>query len=336
MRLLVTGGAGFIGSNFVRYWMKNHPDDQMIILDKLTYAGNLKNLEGLDPMYHTFVQGDICDPEVVHRTMEGVDVVVHYAAESHVDRSIENSRVFLMTNVIGTHTLLEEVRLRGAQIKRFHHISTDEVFGSLELDEQKKFNETTPYDPRSPYSASKAGSDHLCRAYFHTHGLPITISNCSNNYGPYHFPEKFIPLLIVNALHDLPLPIYGDGMNIRDWIHVEDHARGVEAVLQKGIVGQTYCLGGNAECANIEVAKQILSLLGKPESLITCVQDRKGHDRRYAVDFSKAQAELGWSPLYTFEDGLKQTIEWFKTHEDWWKPLLAKANRETIDEYHIL
>jgi dTDP-glucose 4,6-dehydratase len=326
MRLLVTGGAGFIGSNFIRYWLANHPNDVIVNLDALTYAGNPENIRGLDPDRHLFIHGDICDADIVHRAMEGVDTVVHFAAESHVDRSIKGSRVFLETNALGTQTLLEEALRREGQIKRFHHISTDEVFGSLALNSRKRFNESTPYDPRSPYSASKAASDHLVRAYYHTHNVPITISNCSNNYGPYHFPEKLIPLMIVNALRDLPLPVYGDGKYIRDWVHVEDHCRGIEAVLQKGTIGETYCLGGNAERANIDVVKMILKELDKPESLIQFVKDRKGHDRRYAIDSTKAKNELGWEPTRTFEEGLKETIEWFKKNEAWWKPLLKKSS----------
>jgi dTDP-glucose 4,6-dehydratase len=322
MHLLVTGGAGFIGSNFIRYWLKRHPDDKITNLDALTYAGNAENVRGLDADRHTFIHGNICDIAIVEKAMEGVDVVVHFAAESHVDRSIDGARIFLETNVLGTHTLLEEVRRRGEQIKRFHHISTDEVFGTLDLDSSEKFSETTPYDPRSPYSASKAASDHVVRSYFHTHHVPVTISNCSNNYGPYHFPEKLIPLMITNAMRDLPLPVYGDGKNIRDWIHVEDHCAGIEAVLSKGKTGETYCLGGNAERHNIDVVKKILELTGKPESLIKYVEDRKGHDRRYAIDSSKAKRELGWEPKKTFEQGLADTVEWYKNNESWWKLLV--------------
>lgn len=322
MRLLVTGGAGFIGSNFVRFWLANHPQDTVVNLDALTYAGNPENVRGLDPDRHIFIHGDIRDQATVQKAMDGVDMVVHFAAETHVDRSIDGARIFLETNVLGTHNLLEEVKRRGDQIKRFHHISTDEVFGTLEIDSNQKFSENTPYDPRSPYSASKAASDHIVRSYFHTHHLPITISNCSNNYGPYHFPEKLIPLMITNALRDIPLPVYGDGKNIRDWIHVEDHSRGIEAILMKGKVGETYCLGGNAERANIDVVKKILRLLGKPESLVQFVEDRKGHDRRYAIDSSKAKKELGWEPKKTFEEGLAETVTWFKENETWWKPLL--------------
>ncbi|MFZ2804209.1 MAG: dTDP-glucose 4,6-dehydratase [Patescibacteria group bacterium] len=323
MKILVTGGAGFIGSNFVRYWLTTHPEDSIVNLDALTYAGNLANLDGLDPQRHQFIKGDICDPIAVHDAMEGVDVVVHFAAESHVDRSIDGSGVFVRTNVIGTHTLLDEALRRGDQIKRFHHVSTDEVFGALALDTEDNFHEQTPYAPRSPYSASKAASDHLVRAYFHTHQLPITISNCSNNYGPYHYPEKFIPLMIVNAMRDIPLPIYGDGLYVRDWIHVDDHCRGIEAILERGTVGETYCLGGYSEEANIDVAKRILALVGKPESLLKYVEDRKGHDRRYSINDQKAKSQLGWEATVPFDDGLKLTVEWFQANEGWWRPLLT-------------
>lgn len=326
MKLLVTGGAGFIGSNFIHYWLAGHPDDSVVNLDALTYAGNLENLRDIekDPRY-TFVHGDICDAEAVSRAMEGMDVVVHFAAESHVDRSIADSQVFLRTNIMGTHRLLEEVRKRAGQIKRFHHVSTDEVFGSLALDYPKKFSETTPYSPKSPYSASKAASDHLVRSYFHTHQVPVTISNCSNNYGPYMFPEKLFPLMTVNAMRDLQLPIYGDGLYVRDWIHVDDHCRGIEAILEKGKVGETYCLGGDSEKPNIEVAKKILDLLGKPHSLLKFVEDRKGHDRRYAIDSSKAKAELGWEPQVGFEDGLAKFVQWYVDHRAWWEPLLTRG-----------
>lgn len=323
MKLLVTGGAGFIGSNFIRFWLAGHPADSIVNLDALTYAGNLENLRDIekDPRY-TFIHGDIRNPADVARAMEGVDVVVHFAAESHVDRSIEGGKVFLETNVIGTYNLLEETKHRAGQIKRFHHISTDEVFGSLELDDPHKFNEKSCHNARSPYSASKVAAEQLVRAYCHTHDLPFTISNCSNNYGPYMFPEKLFPLMTVNALRDLPLPIYGDGLNVRDWIHVDDHCRGIEAILEKGKVGETYCLGGNAEIPNIEIAKRILDILHKPHSLIKFVEDRKGHDRRYAIDSSKAKAELGWEPQVKFEEGLERFVQWYVENRAWWEPLL--------------
>lgn len=312
MRILVTGGSGFIGSNFIRYWLQRHAEDEIINLDALTYAGNPDNLKDIeDDTRYTFIHGDICDPETVKQAMKDADTVVHFAAESHVDNSIAGSLPFVRTNVLGTHTLLEEMKRRGDQIKRFHHISTDEVFGSLDFDTKALFHETMPYDPRSPYSASKAASDHFCRAYFHTHHLPITISNCSNNYGPFQHAEKFIPVMIRHALADEPLPVYGEGKNIRDWLHVDDHCRGIEAVLVRGEVGETYCFGGDHEVANIDMAKKILEMLGKPESLIHFVEDRKGHDLRYAINASKAKRELGWEPQVGFEDGLQKTIQWY-------------------------
>ncbi|MDO8583814.1 MAG: dTDP-glucose 4,6-dehydratase [bacterium] len=324
MHLLVTGGLGFIGSNFIRYWQKNHPKDNITNLDAATYAGNKKNLEGIKEARYTLIQGSITDPGAVRKAMTHADVVIHFAAESHVDRSITQSQIFLQTNVMGTHTLLEETRRRGTQIKRFHHISTDEVFGSLKLTEERQFNEDSRYDPKNPYSASKAAADHLCRAYFYTHGLPLTVSNCSNNYGPYQLPEKFIPSMILNAIRDKSLPLYGDGKNVRDWLHVEDHCRGIEAVLEKGRVGETYCFGGNEESANIMVAKKILDLLHKPLSLLTFVEDRKGHDRRYSIDATKARKKLGWKPTRSFDEGLQETVEWYRESEPWWKPLIKK------------
>jgi dTDP-glucose 4,6-dehydratase len=321
--ILVTGGAGFIGSNFIRYWLTTHPDDHIVNLDALTYAGNTANLKDVDknPHYH-FIHGSIDNNLSVREALKNVDWIVNFAAESHVDRSITGPQTFLQTNVIGTQVLLDETLRHCPTIKRFHHVSTDEVFGSLTLDDPNRFTETTPYAPRSPYSASKAASDHLVRAYYHTYGLPISISNCSNNYGPYHFPEKFIPLCIVNALQNKPLPIYGDGKYVRDWIYVEDHCRGIEAILLNGAIGESYCLGGDAEPANIDVAKKILHLLNKPESLLTFVEDRKGHDRRYSIDDTKARTQLNWAPRTTFDQGLSQTVEWFKRNETWWKPLI--------------
>lgn len=322
MKLFVTGAAGFIGSNFVLHWLEGHPNDQVVSFDALTYAGNLENLASLkgDPR-HTFIKGDITDPVAVARVMAGCDVVVHYAAESHVDRSVTEPGIFVRTNVVGTQVVLEQAVKLG--IKRFHHISTDEVFGDLELDGVDSFNEETPYAPSSPYSASKAGSDHLVRAYHRTYGLPITISNCSNNYGPYHFPEKLIPLTILNALADKELPVYGDGLNVRDWIHVRDHARAVELILEKGVIGETYCVGGEAERTNIWIVKEILKITEKPESLISYVKDRPGHDRRYAIDNSKIRRELGYEPAFTIEDGLRQTVRWYLENELWWKKVVS-------------
>jgi len=316
MKIFVTGGAGFIGSNFILHWMKTHPEDTVVNVDALTYAGNSANLESVasNPHYQ-FVKADITNPAAMESAMQGCDVVVHFAAESHVDRSITGPAVFVNTNVIGTQVLLDAARKVG--VKRFHHVSTDEVFGSLELGTADKFSEITPYNPHSPYSASKAASDHLVRAYATTYGLPVTISNCSNNYGPYQFPEKFIPRMIMLAQADRPLEVYGDGLNVRDWIQVEDHCRGIELVIEKGKEGETYCLGGNAERANIDVAKDILRILGKPETLVTFVKDRPGHDRRYAIDSTKAEQELGWKRDHTFETGLEATIKWYQDNSQW-------------------
>lgn len=331
--LLVTGGAGFIGSNFIHYWLETHPEDKIVNLDKLTYAGNLESVKELEakPNYK-FVQGDIADYELVDIIIKdnAINTIVHFAAESHVDRSIEGPAVFVQTNVVGTQVLLDAARNNGNI--RFHHISTDEVFGSLELDSSEKFNEDTPYDPRSPYSASKAASDHLVRAYHETYGLPITISNCSNNYGAYHFPEKLIPLAITRAMNDEEIPVYGDGLQVRDWIHVRDHNRGVGLILEKGRVGETYLLGGNGERHNIDIVKKILEILGKPESLIVHVGDRKGHDKRYAIDYTKAKQELGFEPEKPVDDWLEETVKWFQENEWWWKPLKSQAD-EIAERY---
>lgn len=313
-----------MGSNFIHFWLKNHPRDYIRNLDKLTYAGNLDNLKSIEqsPRYE-FIKGDICDPYIVEEAMEGVDWVVHFAAQSHVDRSILGPAVFIQTNVIGIQVLLDAALK--TKVKRFHHISTDEVFGDLPFDSEEKFNENTLYNPHSPYAASKAAADYLVKAYYHTYGLPITITNSSNFYGPYQFPEKFIPRLITNALDNKPLPVYGKGLNIRDWLYVEDQTRAIKVVLEKGKVGETYCVGGNSERRNIDVTREILKILGKSESLIEFVKDRPGHDRRYAIDFSKIKKELGWTPKHKFEEGLKETIEWYQENEWWWKPLKEKA-----------
>jgi dTDP-glucose 4,6-dehydratase len=314
MKLLVTGGAGFIGSHFIRYWLKRHPEDEITNLDLLTYAGNLENLKDVqDNKNYKFVKGDICDRDFVFDLVRDADLVVHFAAESHVDRSIIDPSAFIRTNVLGTQTLLDAVKEFG---KRIHHVSTDEVFGALKP-EDPAFDENTPYDPRSPYSASKAASDHLVRAYYHTYGIKMTISNCSNNYGSYMFPEKMLPLFISNLMEGKKVPVYGDGQQVRDWIHVLDHARGIDFVLQKGKIGETYCLGGNSELANLDVTKTLLKLMDKDESSIEFVKDRPGHDRRYAIDFSKAKNELGWEPEMKFEDGLKEMIDWYKQNQDW-------------------
>lgn len=319
MKILVTGGAGFIGSNFIHYWLKKYPDDEIINLDLLTYAGNLDNLKEIvdDPRYH-FVQGDITDAKLVNDLVKEVQLIVHFAAESHVDRSIVNSADFIKTNVEGTRILLEAARKNGNV--RFHHISTDEVFGELGL-EDPKFNEETAYNPRSPYSASKAASDHLVRAYYHTYKLPITISNCSNNYGPRQYPEKLIPLFITNLLEGKRVPVYGAGKNIRDWIHVDDHNRGVDMIIKKGVIGETYCLGGGSEQSNLEITKTILALMGKGEDMIEYVADRLGHDLRYAIDFSKAKKELSWEPQISFNDGIKQTVQWYQDNKWWWEKI---------------
>jgi dTDP-glucose 4,6-dehydratase len=319
MKILVTGGAGFIGSNFIHYWLKEHEEDEIINFDALTYAGNLDNLLDIENNPHyQFVKGDITDEEAVNEVVKGVDLIVHFAAESHVDRSISNSADFVHTNVEGTRILLEAAKNNG--LIRFHHISTDEVFGSLKPGEEK-FNEETPYNPRSPYSASKAASDHLVRAYFHVHNLPVTISNCSNNYGPYQYPEKIIPLFITNLLEGKKLPVYGRGENIRDWIHVDDHNRGLDLIIHKGLPGETYCLGGGNEKSNMEITREILEIMGKDENMIEYVSDRRGHDFRYAIDFTKAERELGFKPQIDFLSGLKATVSWYMENEAWWKKI---------------
>jgi len=326
MRILVTGGAGFIGSNFILYWLAHHSQDEIINLDKLTYAGNEKNLTSVadNPRYH-FVKGDITDASLVNQLMKDVDWVVHFAAESHVDRSLDNPGVFIQTNVFGTYILLEAA-LRH-KIKRFHHISTDEVFGALSLKEKRKFNEETKYDPRSPYSASKAAADHLVRAFYHSWQLPITISNCSNNYGPYQHPEKFIPRAITNLIQGRKIPIYGDGRYVRDWLYVEDHCRAIGLILTRGQPGETYCVGGlKKDVSNLELARLIIRLMGRKfEDWTEFVADRAGHDRRYAVDCSKINQELGWSPKKDLESGLRATIDWYLNHQDWWRPLKKEA-----------
>jgi len=317
MKILVTGGAGFIGSNFIHYWLKKYPGDSVTNLDVLTYAGNLENLRDLENnKNYKFIKCDICDEVLVNEVVKDFDLIVHFAAESHVDRSIIDCRDFIRTNVEGTKNLLDAARNnRGI---RFHHVSTDEVFGSLGPDD-RPFNENTPYDPRSPYSASKAASDHLVRAYWHTYKLPITISNCSNNYGPYQFPEKIIPLFITNLLENKRVPVYGQGENVRDWIYVDDHNAGVDAVIKKGRIDETYCLGGGCELTNLELTKKILKALDKGEEMIDFVPDRPGHDLRYAMDYSKAKKELGWQPTVDFGEGLKKTIDWYKNNQSWWR-----------------
>lgn len=342
MNLLITGGAGFIGSNFVRYWLEQYPADRVVVYDSLTYAGCRASLPP-DSDQLRFVHADILDAPTLAEVLDGekIQLIVHFAAESHVDRSITGPQAFLETNVMGTFTLLEAARARGL---RFHHVSTDEVYGTLGP-EDPAFTEETPYTPNSPYSASKAASDHLVRAYFHTYHLPVTTSNCSNNYGPYHFPEKLIPLMITNALRGLPLPVYGDGLNIRDWLYVEDHCRGIDLVIKNGRLGETYNIGGVNEWKNIDLVNVLCRLIddafsenpswsqayplapagsgGNTASLITYVTDRPGHDRRYAVDTTKARTELGYQPAFTFEHGIQKTVQWYLNHQAWWAPLLT-------------
>lgn len=335
MKYFVTGGAGFIGSNFIHYVLKKYPDCQVVNFDALTYAGNLENLSQVEiDSRYKFIQGDICEFSQVKPAMEGCDVVVHFAAESHVDRSITGPGIFVKTNVIGTQVLLDVAKELG--IKRFHHVSTDEVFGTLELGQETYFSENTPYAPHSPYSASKAGSDHLVRAYADTYGLPVTISNCTNNYGPFHFPEKAIPLFITNAMQDKPLPLYGTGKAVRDYLFVEDHCAAIDVILQKGKNGETYCIGGDSEKNGIEVAETVLQLLGKPESLKTFVQDRQGHDMRYAMDHGKLTSELGWKPSVDFEEGMRRTIKWYKGNESWWRRIVSgeylDSNRKEMNK----
>jgi dTDP-glucose 4,6-dehydratase len=355
--LLVTGGAGFIGANFVRYWRARHSGDRIVVLDALTYAGNPANLAGLDAV--EIVEGDIRDTDLVRRllTERELDAIVHFAAESHVDRSIDGPDAFIDTNVVGTHSLLKAAKSAwldqgSGRPHRFHHISTDEVYGSLGPDDPA-FSETTPYAPNSPYSASKAGSDHLVRAYHHTFGLEVTTTNCSNNYGPYQFPEKLIPLFLINCLTGKSLPIYGDGMNVRDWLHVEDHCRGIELVLQKGRIGETYNIGGGEELPNIRVIEAICegvdeafardpslarrfpeapAARGEPSaSLKAYVTDRPGHDRRYAIDETRVRTELGYAPARDFHDGFAETLAWYLANEPWWRAVMDGSYRQWLD-----
>ncbi len=355
-RMLVTGGAGFIGGNFVHYWAKMHPEDTIVVLDCLTYAGNRSTIAGIEQA--ELVEGDIRDTELVESLLRDKDIstLVHFAAESHVDRSITGPDAFIDTNILGTNSLLKAARkvwldTGTGKDHRFHHISTDEVYGSLGPTDPA-FSETTPYEPNSPYSASKAASDHLVRAWHHTYGLNATTTNCSNNYGPYHYPEKLIPLFMLNALSGKPLPIYGDGMNVRDWLYVEDHCRGIEAALHRGKPGETYNIGGGEELPNMAVIDRICAEVdsafteidglaerypdapaakGRTTSeLKTFVEDRKGHDRRYAIDETKARAELGYVPQHDFANGLRHTLRWYLENEGWWQPLLAPTQRDSL------
>jgi dTDP-glucose 4,6-dehydratase len=348
---MITGGAGFIGANFCHYWLREHPDDRVLVYDALTYAGNRASLAALEDLDNfRFEQGDICDRERVSSLLreQNIDTLVHFAAESHVDRSISGPDAFIRTNILGTHALLEaarEVWLTGdGRDHRFHHVSTDEVYGSLERDEAA-FDEARRYAPNSPYSASKAASDHLVRASLHTYGLQVTTSNCSNNYGPFHYPEKLIPLCLTNILRGLTLPVYGDGSNIRDWLYVEDHCRGIEAVLERGRIGEVYNIGGNNEWSNLDIVHRLCDAMdarfaaepalaeyfpsappargGSSRDLIRFVEDRAGHDWRYAIDAAKAGRELGYRPRETFDSGIARTIDWYLDHPDWWRPLLT-------------
>lgn len=362
--LLVTGGAGFIGANFVHYWLQTYPADKVIVLDALTYAGNLANLAPVQKQANfEFVKGDICNTGLVETLLRDkqVDTIVHFAAESHVDRSITGPDAFIGTNILGTYSLLKAAKAiwldaeGGVKPHRFHHVSTDEVYGTLTADDPA-FTEATAYAPNSPYSASKAASDHLVRAYHHTYGLQVTTSNCSNNYGPYHFPEKLIPLVITNLLHNKTLPVYGDGMQIRDWLYVEDHARGIELVLNKGVVGENYNIGGHNEWANINIVKLICDLMveafkndaslakqypdakaviaGDAQSLISYVKDRPGHDRRYAIDATKSKAELGYVPAESFETGIRKTLQWYLHNEEWWRAVMDGSYKDWVSKQY--
>ena len=336
MKILVTGGAGFIGSNFVYYELDNYPSDEVICLDKLTYAGNLETLEvAMKNPKFKFVKGDIADRAFVDDLFarERSDVVVNFAAESHVDRSIENPEIFLQTNVIGTSVLMDACRKYGNI--RYHQVSTDEVYGDLPLDRPDLFfTETTPLHTSSPYSASKASADLLVQAYYRTYKLPVTISRCSNNYGPYHFPEKLIPLMIANALNDKKLPVYGKGENVRDWLYVEDHCSAIDLIIRKGKIGEVYNIGGHNERTNLEVVKTIIKELGKSEDLIEFVTDRPGHDRRYAIDPTKIHNELGWLPATKFDDGIKKTIDWYLTHKSWWEKIISGEYKDYYDKMY--
>ncbi|MCC2463796.1 dTDP-glucose 4,6-dehydratase [Bacillus mobilis] len=327
MKVLVTGGAGFIGSNFVRYMVKKYPEYNIVNLDALTYAGNLENLKDVEELSnYKFVKGDIADRQFINQLFkeEKFDYVLNFAAESHVDRSITNPDIFIQTNIQGTQVLLDAAK--NTEVKKYLQVSTDEVYGTL--GETGYFTEETPLASNSPYSSSKAGADLLVRAYHETFGLPVNITRCSNNYGPFHFPEKLIPLMIINALNDKQLPVYGDGLNIRDWLHVEDHCQAIDLVLHKGKNGEVYNVGGNNERTNIEIVKTILKALDKPESLIKYVTDRPGHDRRYAIDATKLCEELGWSPKYNFDTGIEQTIKWYLENQDWWKNIISGEYQE--------
>lgn len=337
MKILVTGGAGFIGSNFIYYMLDKHPDYNIVCLDKLTYAGNLKTLDtALKSPNFKFVKGDIADRNIVFPLFseEEFDIVVNFAAESHVDRSIDDPGIFLKTNILGTQILMDASREFG--VKRYHQVSTDEVYGDLPLDRPDMFfTEETPIHTSSPYSASKAAADLLCQAYYRTFGLPITISRCSNNYGPYHFPEKLIPLMIANALNNKSLPVYGDGLNIRDWLYVEDHCAAIDLIIHNGRIGEIYNIGGHNEKTNIYIVKKILEILGKPEELISYVTDRKGHDLRYAIDPSKIKQELNWEPVTMFDDGIVKTVNWYLENKLWWEDIIKGEYMNYYDKMYL-
>lgn len=324
MKILVTGGAGFIGSNFIRYWLNKHPEDKIVNLDALTYAGNLENLRDLENnKNYKFVKGDICDFKLVSEVTKGIDLIVHFAAESHNGRAMVEPDIFVKTNVLGTQMLLEAAK--DSAIERFHHISTCEVFGDLGLEENRSFKESDPYLPKTPYNASKAAANHEVMAYFHTFKLPVTISHCSNNYGPYQFPEKLIPRFITNAIKGEELPLFKSSLNKREWLHTEDHSRAIDLIIHKGRIGQAYNIGSGAEKSIEEIAQAVLSRLKKPDSLKVYIEDRPGHDRRYLLNTQKIQAELGWEPKIEFEKGLDEAVDWYVKNEHWWQPLLGKG-----------
>lgn len=334
MKILITGGAGFIGSNFIHYWIKKYPSDQIVNLDKLTYAGNFSSLRDIqgNPNYR-FVKGDVCSGDTVGKLMAGIDLVVHFAAESHVDRSISGPQVFIKTNIIGTQILLDNAVKN--KVKRFHYISTDEVFGALPDGGEEKFNENYPFKPNSPYAASKAGAECLVRAYFKTYGLPVSITNCSNNFGPFMFPEKLIPLVITNLMEGGKVPVYGDGMQVRDWLYVEDHCRAIDLIVHdEKAVGETFCIGGlTKDIPNIQVIKKILKIMKKGEENIDYVSDRPGHDRRYSVDWTKMKQTYNWEPRYDFDTWLEKTISWYQNNTNWWKPLKEKQIKYFKKQY---
>ena len=332
MKILITGGAGFIGSNFVRYWHGHYPDDQIVVLDALTYAGNLKNLKGVQDSV-TFIHGDISDLAAVDTAMAGADTVVHFAAETHVDRSIKDPDVFIKTNIYGTHVLLQAAQRHG--VERFHHISTDEVFGSIDLDSDEVWTEQTRMDPRSPYSASKASAEMLVRAYATTFGLPVTISNCTNNYGPNLYPEKLLALAITNIIEGKKIPVYGQGNQIREWLYVEDHCSAIDAILKKGKVGETYLVGpGDKHVTNLELIQKVVALMHAPEGTIEFVQDRPGHDQKYALSTEKITRELGWKPSFSLDQGLEKTIAWYQENQDWWKEIKSGEYRKYYEDQY--